>query len=142
MLDLNHIFLFVAVVSPFAVLARAWRPGGTYRGWRIASFIVLAITSVAWLLFRDIAGFIGGGAWFALFLLPAVGLRRVAALAAKNRFAAARKIASALVIVHPSEQLRGQVQLLRRLESGETAGLSRWKARPCKIDVACATRRP
>ena len=130
MLDLNHIFLFVAVVSPLAVLARAWRPGGTYRGWRIASFIVLAITSVAWLLFRDIAGFIGGGAWFALLLLPAVGLRRVADLAAENRFAAARKLASALVIVHPSQQLRHQLQLLRRLESGETAGFVPMESAP------------
>lgn len=122
MLDLNHIFLFIAVVSPLAVLARAWRPGGTYRGWRIASFIVLGITAMAWLLVRDVAGYIGGGAWFALLFLPAVGLRRVADLATQHRFRAARKLATALQFVHPSEPLRHQVQLLGRLESGETAG--------------------
>jgi membrane associated rhomboid family serine protease len=120
MLDLNHIFLFIAVVSPLAVLARAWRPGGAYRGWRIASFIVLAITGVSWLFFRDLAGFVGGGAWFALLFLPAVGLRRVADLDVQHQFAAARKLAAALLIVHPSDELRRQVQLLRRLESGET----------------------
>ena len=119
MLDLNHIFLFIAIVSPLAVLARAWRPGGTYRGWRIASFIVLAITAVAWLLVSNMAGFIGGGAWFALLFLPAIGLRRVADLAVQHQFAAARKLATALLIVHPSEELRRQVQLLRRFESGE-----------------------
>src|SRR5947207_1890207 len=122
MIDLNHIFLFIAVVSPLAVLARAWRPGGTYRGWRIASFIVLGITAVAWLLFRDLAGYIGGGAWFALLFLPAVGLRRVADLAMEHRFGAARKLATALQFVHPFEQLRHQVQLLGRLESDDTAG--------------------
>jgi membrane associated rhomboid family serine protease len=122
MLDLNHIFLFIAVVSPLAVLARAWRPGGTYRGWRIASFIVLVITSISWLLFREIAGFIGGGAWFVLLFLPAVGLRRVADLAAQHQFASARKLATALLIVHPSGELRRQVQLLSRFESGDTAG--------------------
>jgi membrane associated rhomboid family serine protease len=123
MLDLNHIFLFLAVVSPLAVLARAWRPGGTYRGWRIASLIVLAISGVTWLLFPDTAGFIGGGAWFALLFLPAVGLRRMADLAAQRRYSAARKLATALQILHPSDQLRRQVKLLRALESRGGSGL-------------------
>ena len=122
MLDLNHIFLFIAIVSPLAVLARAWRPGGTYRSWRIASIIVLGVTGLAWLLFRDVAGFIGGGAWFALLFLPAVGLRRVASLAAQQRYASARKLASLLLILHPSEELRRQTRLLGRLESGESLG--------------------
>jgi membrane associated rhomboid family serine protease len=124
MLDLNHIFLFIAVVSPLAVLAHAWRPGGTYRGWRIAAFVVLAITGVAWLVFRHLAGFIGGGVWFALLFLPALGLRRMADLAAQHRYRDARRIASALQILHPSEQLRRQVELLRALESGENVGLT------------------
>jgi len=46
-LDLNHIFLFIAVTTPLLVLARAWRPEGIFRGWRIAAVIVLAITGVA-----------------------------------------------------------------------------------------------
>lgn len=124
MLDLNHIFLFIAVVSPLAVLARAWRPGGTYRGWRIAAFVVLAITGVAWLIFRDMAGFIGGGVWFAFLFLPAVGLRRMADLAAQHRYRDARKVATMLQILHPSEQLRRQVHLLRTLESGENVGFT------------------
>ncbi|HJX24677.1 MAG TPA: hypothetical protein VJ252_00855, partial [Chthoniobacterales bacterium] len=72
-MDLNHIFLFIAVVSPLAVLARAWRPGGTYRGWRVASFVVLGLTGTAWVFFREQAGFVGGGVWFALLFLPAIG---------------------------------------------------------------------
>jgi len=62
--DLNHIFLFVAIVSSVLVLARAWRPGGVFRGWRVAAIIVLAITGIAWLFCRDYAGYVGGGAWF------------------------------------------------------------------------------
>jgi membrane associated rhomboid family serine protease len=122
-LDLNHIFLFVAVISPLAVLARAWRPGGTYRSWRIASILVLIITGTAWLLFPEIAGFIGGGAWFALLFVPAVGLRRMVDLAAQQRYPAARKLAKALLVLHPSGELRRQVQLLRVLESGGGTGL-------------------
>ena len=118
MLDLNHIFLFIAVISPLAVLARSWRPGTTYRGWRIASFIVLAVTAAAWLIFPEAAGFIGGGAWFALLFLPAVGLRRMAELAAQHRFRSARRLAGLLQFIHPSEQLRHQVVVLRSLEAG------------------------
>jgi membrane associated rhomboid family serine protease len=122
--DLNHIFLFLAVVSPLAVLSRAWRPGGTYRGWRVAALIVLAITGAAWVFLRGNAGYIGGGAWVVLLFLPAVGLRRVMHLAARQQYASARKLGTALQILHPSTELRQQVQLLRTLESRQSTGLS------------------
>jgi membrane associated rhomboid family serine protease len=121
--DLNHIFLFIAVVSPLAVLVRAWRPGGAYRGWRIAALVVLAITGVAWIFFRKEAGYIGGGAWLALLFLPTLGLRRMTELAARQRFKAARKLATALQLLHPSAELRQEVQLLRSLESRQANGL-------------------
>jgi membrane associated rhomboid family serine protease len=122
--DLNHIFLFLAVVSPLAVLGRAWRAGGTYRGWRVAALIVLAITGAAWIFLRENAGYIGGGAWVALLFLPAVGLRRVVQLASRQQYTSARKLAKALQVLHPSAELRQQVQLLRTLESRQSAGIS------------------
>jgi membrane associated rhomboid family serine protease len=114
--ELNHIFLFLAVVSPLLVLARAWRPGGPYRGWRIAALVVLAITGIAWIFFRAAAGYIGGGAWFALLFLPAIGLRKMTQLAAQGDYKSARKLGVALQILHPSAELRGQVQVFRHLE--------------------------
>ncbi len=116
-MDLNHIFLFLAVVSPLLVLARAWRPGGTYRGWRIAALVVLAITGIGWVFSRDAAGYIGGGAWFALLFLPAIGLRKMTDFAAHGDYKSARKLGVALQIVHPSAELREQVRLFRHLES-------------------------
>jgi rhomboid protease GluP len=121
--DLNHILLFVALSTSLIVLARAWRPSaGIYRGWRVSSLVVLAITGISWLFFRKHAGFIGGGAWFALLFLPVVGLRKVTELATRRRYAAARRLATALQIVHPSAELRDQIQLFRALESGQTVG--------------------
>ena len=116
-MDLNHVFLFIAVVSPLLVLARAWRPGGILGGWRIAAIIVLAITGIAWLCFRDYAGFVGGSAWFALLFLPVVGLRKVSQLAAQGRYEPARRIATALQFVHPTAELREQLQFFRAHES-------------------------
>jgi membrane associated rhomboid family serine protease len=115
--NLNHIFLFLAVISPLLVLARAWRPGSIYRGWRIAAFVVLVITGVAWIFFRSAAGYIAGGAWFAFLFLPAIGLRKVTELAARQHYRSARKLAAVLQILHPSAELREQVQLFRYLES-------------------------
>ncbi|HEV3243084.1 MAG TPA: rhomboid family intramembrane serine protease [Chthoniobacterales bacterium] len=121
-MDLNHIFLFVAVISPLLVLARAWRPRGILRGWRIAAIIVLAITGVSWLLFREYAGYVGGGAWFALLFLPAVGLRKTSQLAAQGRYDSARRLTTALQFLHPTAQLREQLQLFQRLELHARAG--------------------
>jgi membrane associated rhomboid family serine protease len=115
--NLNHIFLFLAVISPLLVLARAWRPGSFYRGWRIAAFVVLVISGVAWIFFRSAAGYIAGGAWFAFLFLPAIGLRKVTELAATQHYRSARKLAAVLQILHPSAELREQVQLFRYLES-------------------------
>ena len=115
-MDLNHIFLFIAVISPLLVLARAWRPGGIFRGWRIAAIIVLGITGAAWLFFREYAGYVGGGAWFALLFLPAVGLRRASQLAAQGRYESARRLTALLHFLHPTAQLRDQLQLFQSLE--------------------------
>jgi len=116
--DLNHIFLFIAVISPLLVLARAWRPGGIFRGWRIAAIVVLLITGVAWLVSREYAGYVGGGAWFALLFLPAVGLRKASQLAAQGRYESAARLAALLQFLHPTGQLREQLQVFRNLQSG------------------------
>jgi membrane associated rhomboid family serine protease len=99
------------------VLARAWRPGAPYHGWRIAGLIVLAITCVAWIFLRTAAGYIGGIAWFALLFLPAIGLRKMTELAAKGDYKSARKLGTILQTLHPSAELRDQVRLFRHLES-------------------------
>jgi membrane associated rhomboid family serine protease len=115
--NLNHIFLFIAVISPLLVLARAWRPSAPYHGWRIAALIVLAITAFAWLFLRDAVGYIGACAWFVLLFVPAIGLRKMTELAAQRNYRSARKLGAALQILHPTSELREQVQLFRELES-------------------------
>jgi membrane associated rhomboid family serine protease len=133
MIDLNHILLFLAIVSPLAVLARAWRPGPTYRGWRIAALAVLIVAGISWLFIRNAAGYIAGGAWLALLFIPAVGLRRVADLAAHHRYKSARKLATGLKVFHPSDELRHQVEWLRTLESRpDLAPTPAWPREPAQ----------
>jgi membrane associated rhomboid family serine protease len=121
--DLNHICLFIAVASPIVVLAYTRRTGGTIRGWRLAAVIVLAITGIAWVVAPKSAGFIGGGAWFALLFLPTVGLRKASQLAAQGRYESARRLASVLQFLHPTAELRDQVRIFRTLEMRRGAGV-------------------
>jgi rhomboid protease GluP len=123
-LDLNHILLFVACVSPVVLLAQTWRSGGLYRAWRLASFAVLLVTGSAWMVTPDTAGFVGGGAWLALLVLPAIGLRKVAEFASTQRYPLARRLARALFFLHPASALRAQVELLRALQLAQRGDFS------------------
>ncbi|OLE97583.1 MAG: hypothetical protein AUG75_06490 [Cyanobacteria bacterium 13_1_20CM_4_61_6] len=124
MIDLNHILLFIACISPLVMLAQTLRRGGLYRPWRLASFAVLIVTGAAWLVNADIAGYVGGGAWLALLLLPAIGIRKVSELASEQRFVPARRLSEPLRFLHPSAALRLQTELLRALELAQAGDLS------------------
>ncbi|MEN3368555.1 MAG: hypothetical protein V7609_698 [Verrucomicrobiota bacterium] len=124
MLDLNHILLFIACISPLVLLGQSWRCGGLERPWRLAAFAVLIVTGVAWVITPEMAGFVGGGAWLALLVLPAVGLRKVAELASQQRFASARRLTRALWFLHPADALRGEAELLRALEMAKRGDIS------------------
>ncbi|MDQ6655920.1 MAG: rhomboid family intramembrane serine protease [Verrucomicrobiota bacterium] len=122
-LDLNSILLFIACVSPIAVLARTARRAAVNRTWQLAALAVLAVTGVAYLIAPRFAGFIGGGAWVLFLLLPAVGLRKAAELAGAGRFPVARRIVTGLRLLHPSRVVCGEARILRALElaqRGET----------------------
>jgi rhomboid protease GluP len=115
-IDLNHILLFIACVSPLILLAQTWRRRGLNRAWRLASLAVLVVAGVAWLVTPDTAGFIGGGAWLALLVVPAVGVRKTAELASAQRYAFAGRLARALLFLHPASALRAQAELLHALD--------------------------
>ncbi|MDQ2659300.1 MAG: rhomboid family intramembrane serine protease [Verrucomicrobiota bacterium] len=124
MLDLNLILLLVACLSPVVVLARTARRAARNRSWRLAASAVLCVTAVsAWIAPRH-AGYIGGGAWFALLFLPAVGLRKVAELAAEENFTAAQRVIGFLKLLHPTRTVREEGLILRALATAQ-AGDSR-----------------
>ena len=124
LIDLNHILLFIACISPLVMLAQTLRRGGLYRPWRLASFAILLVTGVAWLVNSSTAGFVGGGAWLALLLLPAAGVRKVSELASHQCYAAARRLSRPLRFLHPSAALRLQEELFRGLELAQAGDFS------------------
>ena len=116
-MNLNHILLFLAIVSPLLVLARGWRPSQAYHSWRFAAVIVLAVTAVAWFLWPDLSGYVGGAAWFLLLFLPAIGLRKVTQFVAQGDYESAGILGGALQILHPTAELREQIRLFHHLKS-------------------------
>ena len=139
-MDLNHIFLFLAIVSPLLVLARAWWPSAPYHGWRFAALVVLAITAVVWLLWPAVSGYVGGAAWFLLLFLPAIALRKIAQLAAQGDYESAGKFGAAIQILHPTAELREQVRLFRHLKSNAADSIT-LKSVPADCDIARSSRR-
>lgn len=88
-----------------------------YYGWHVEAILVLAVTGIACLFWPDLGGYVGGASWFLLLFLPAIGLRKMTQLAAKGDYELARKLAAALQILHPTAEVREQIQLFRKRES-------------------------
>jgi membrane associated rhomboid family serine protease len=139
-LNLNHILLFLAIVSPLLVLARAWRPSSPYHGWRLAALIVLAVTAVAWLLWSDASGYVGGAAWFLLLFLPGIALRKITQLASQGDYESAGRLGAAIQIFHPTAELREQIRLFRHLKS-DAAHSRAFSSVPTHHDIAPSTGR-
>ncbi len=139
-MNLNHILLFLAIVSPLLVLARAWRPNAPYHGWRLAAVVVLAVTAVAWFLWPDVSGYIGGAAWFLLLFLPTIALRKITQLAAQGDYESAARLGAAIQILHPTAELREQVRSFRNLKSHATDS-RRFHSVSSDNDMATSARR-
>src|SRR5947209_3560163 len=124
MIDLNHILLFIACVSPLVMLAQTLRRGSLYRPWRLASFAVLLVTAGGWLANPKTAGFVGSGAWVALLLVPAVGIRKMSEFASCQDYASARRWAGLLRLLHPSSAMRDQKRAFTAMELAQSGDIS------------------
>jgi len=89
---------FLAIVSPLLVLARACGHA-PYRGWRLAALVVLAFTALAWFLWPDVSGYVGGAAWFLLLFLPTIALRKNNATRCRGDYESAGKLGAAIQIL-------------------------------------------
>ncbi len=102
MIDLNHILLFIAVVSPLILLVRIARlRDPRNHGWRIAAHLVLAGCAAAWFLVPASAGYLGGLLWCLLLLIPSLADRKIEELYLRRRFAEARRLAVVRQALHP-----------------------------------------
>jgi rhomboid protease GluP len=126
LIDLNHILLFIAVVSPLILLARIARlRNPRNHGWRIAAVIVLAGCAAAWLVVPAVAGFIGGILWALLLLIPSLAEWKIEDLLLARRWTEARRLAVVRRMLHPWEDSPYRPVLLRSLEQASAGRLDR-----------------
>ena len=124
MIDLNHILLFVAVVSPLILLTRIARLRNPQNhGWRIAALIVLAGCVVAWLVVPAVAGIISGILWCLLLLIPSLSDRKIEDLVFARRFSDARRLAVVRQALHPWEDSPYEPALLGCLKQASAGRL-------------------
>ncbi len=117
MLDLNHILIFIALATPVILLWRLRRLGNARpAGWIPAAVIVLAGTGVSYFFVPAIAGFIGGGLWAFLLLIPSLAERKIASLLVERRYRQARQLAFVRRMLHPWNDSGPLPFLLRILE--------------------------
>src|SRR4029077_13436472 len=102
--------------------------------------VVLAVTAVAWLLWADVSGYVGGAAWFLLLFLPTIALRKITQLAAQGDYESAGRLGAVIQILHPTAELREQVRLFRNLKSN-AADPRAFSSVPPDYDTATSTRR-
>ncbi|MGI8438373.1 MAG: rhomboid family intramembrane serine protease [Chthoniobacterales bacterium] len=135
MLDLNHLLLFIAVVSAGILLFRPTPRGAGQRNWTSAAVTVLLISGAAWMVRPSWAGFIGGTAWFCLLFLPAVGLRRAEEAIAAERYGLARWILEVLRCLHPDKTVRDECAFVREMASAHNGDPADAAQRRQKLDA-------
>ncbi len=124
MIDLNHILLFIAVVSPLILLVRIARlRNPRNHGWRIVAVIVLAGCVAVWLVAPGFAGFVGGLLWILLLLIPSLADRKIEELYLSRRFPDARRLAVVRHWLHPWKDSPYRPGLFRILEQASAGRL-------------------
>ena len=123
-MDLNQILLWMVCISCFSLLFWASRSPLSYNlGWIIVSGFILGAIAISFILSSSHAGLIGGILWAILILLPLIGFKQVNQLVARERYIKARKLASWLRWLHPSDGCWEEPELFRALELGQQGNM-------------------
>jgi len=120
--DLNYLLIWLVTACCLLMLVQAVR--ARRRGWTVVFALVLAVVGALVVWARGAAGYVGGGAWLVLVLVPLVGYRMMFRLAIRARYREARRLAALLRWLHPADGWRELPFLLRALESGQRSAIA------------------
>ncbi len=122
-MDLNQVLVWMVCFSCVTFLLRAMRSHSN-RGWAIVAALILSITSVLVVLVPAWAGFIAGGLWGSLILLPVFGFAQVNHRITQAQYPAARRIMTVIRWLHPFDGWWEQPVILRALALGQRGQIS------------------
>jgi rhomboid protease GluP len=118
--DLNIVLIaIVSLASALTLLRGLAAPTAYNRGWRIVATLTLAVLLLSLFVRPEMAGFIGGGVWGVLVLLPSLGFRLVNQFVLQQQYGQARRLAVILRWLHPADGWFEQPEFLKALELGQ-----------------------
>jgi rhomboid protease GluP len=120
-MNLNLILIQLVALSCFLLL---WRSAHLPRGWVLVAIGTLSVLAGTYLWLPAQAGWISGGFWFWLILVPSLGFNQVNRLLAQERYTLARRWAMGLRWLHPLDGLMTYPHLLRGLELAHQGDLA------------------
>ncbi|MEQ9667607.1 rhomboid family intramembrane serine protease [Coleofasciculus sp. G2-EDA-02] len=121
-MDINQLLLWIVCTSCILNIivgmrrARISDSAPYIHSWMIVSGLVLATTAILYVITPENAGWIGGGLWGLLILMPILGFRLMNQLAYQERFGAASRLGKLLCWLHPAQNWRQFSELLDTLE--------------------------
>lgn len=116
-MDLNWLLLWMAGVSCALNLLYTLRGSGlSHWGWRLILTGLLVTLVISLLTIPEIAGYIVGGAWFGLVLLPTLIQHVVNRLLVKRQYAAAMTLAKISAWLHPFDAWPDHPDIIRALQ--------------------------
>ncbi|MDX2228361.1 MAG: rhomboid family intramembrane serine protease [Leptolyngbyaceae cyanobacterium bins.349] len=115
-MNLNLFLIQLVLITSVLMLTQARR---LPRGWLIVNVLILIVLGGSLILWPEWAGWISGGVWLVVFLLPLLGSGRVNRLVSQERYHAARQLAFWVKWLHPADGMVEYPQLLRGLALGQ-----------------------
>ena len=112
--------MVLVATSTVAFMIRAFRVSPSLLvGWIIKNVLILLVLIAGYLLRPEIAGYLAGGIWIGLVLIPTLLQRLVVRASIQQKHARARAIARVVAVLHPFDGFREQGELYRGLEAAQ-----------------------
>lgn len=119
-MSLNLFLIQLVIFTSVLLLFQASRIA---RGWLAVAGILLLVLGIGVLTVPDCAGFISGGLWGVLILVPLLGSAQITRLVYQERYGVAQTLASIVRWFHPVDGFWEYPDLLRGLKRGQVGDL-------------------
>lgn len=124
-MDLNLLLLWTALASTLALAVTVVRSWPHRRSWAVVALLLAAAAGAGWLVAPELAGYVAGGLWVALVLMPGLLLRAVSLAMQRQEYRRAGRLSTVLAALHPSRETRETkafVTAVQRVQRGDLDG--------------------
>ncbi len=114
-MDANYLLTWLVGLSCGLSVARAMRAQRKLSTFSVLNLVVLLVLASGYFLAPGIEGYLGGGAWAILVVIPLLAYRRVSTLAGQRRYREAARLGRLVRWIHPAAAAQRSVELFDAL---------------------------